>query len=603
MFRYFAFAWDPAAPAQAASAQRLEEILQYADDWRLAHAGPGLCVFTTGSRAGVNESYALPRSKGVVLGHLFRRRGNGSPYGRIDLPSSEGERILQSEGRALVDDYWGRYVTFIRPDRPGTVVLRDPSGTLPCYQTIVEGVTFVYSWLEDLLSLAPHLPTLRVDWTAIAAFVLLRHLGGRETALEGVSEILPGQRTLLGDPDASPIALWSAAAIAGDPIEPSATMAIAQLREEVVDCVQSWASIYDAILMRLSGGVDSAILLGSLLAKPNPARITCLNYHSPGSDSDERRYARLAAARGNLELVERERNVDVCLESVLAVSRTPIPEIYVGRLGADHVDAEVASASGARAMFTGGGGDQLFFELKCTWPAADYLSGHGPGAGFWRASMDAARLGNVSVWHSMWRALVDQRHRNDLLGDAREFFTLAKQDAFDDVRRIARYVHPEMLGEYALPIGKSRQLQMLLYPAGYYDPYLREAAPELVNPLVSQPLIELCLKLPTWLLTHGGQGRGLARLAFAGDIPREIAQRKSKGGMEAYVSTILRRNVSFVRALLLDGHLVSHGLLDRQRLEAALDGRLSSLGVHASEIHHCVAIEAWLRRFVTSPSL
>lgn len=601
MFRYFGFSWNIAVATQVAVAQRFEDAIRCAESWHCAHASPGLRVFTIGSRAGVNESYPLPRSSGVVLGHLFRRRDRGTPIRQVDLSANEGEAILQTEGRALVDDYWGRYVAVFRPNASGTFVLRDPSGTLPCFRNEIDGVALVFSWLEDLIAFAPHPPRLQVNWNAIGAFIALRSLGGRETALDNLSHVLPGQLTSLGDTDRAPVTLWNATAIAGNSIEPEPCVAAAQLRQEVIECVHAWASLYDTTLLRLSGGVDSAILLGSLSAKPATTPITCLNYYSPGADGDERGFARLAAARAGRELIEKERDAGVRLEDVVAVSRMPVPEIYVGRMGADLIDAEVASAHRARAMFTGGGGDQLFFELRCTWPAADYLSRHGPDRKFIRLAVDAARLGNVSLWQSLWCAFADQRHRHDPIKDLGGTLTLVHPDAVGSVH-VGRYIHPELSGESGLPVGKFQHLQMLLHPAGYYDPSLREAAPELVNPLVSQPLIELCLRLPTWLLTHGGKGRGLARLAFAADLPREIATRKSKGGMGSYVTTVFRRNQSFARDLLLDGLLVRQGLLDKQKLEAALAGRLSSLGGNVGEIHHCIAIEAWLRQFIGVPT-
>jgi asparagine synthase (glutamine-hydrolysing) len=254
-------------------------------------------------------------------------------------------------------------------------------------------------------------------------------------------------------------------------------------------------------------------------------------------------------------------------------------------------------------MFTGAAGDQLFFQFRCTWPAADYLNRYGLTRGFVRVSLDAARLARVSLRESMWRALADQRHCTSPLDGAGQFITLASRDALGDRRRLHRYVHPELSGASALPIGKFHQLLELIDSIGYYDPYAGEAAPELVNPLLSQPLIELCQALPTWLLTNGGRGRALARQAFARELPREIATRQSKGGMDAHVVSVLLRNLPLVRELLLDGHLVRSGLLDRKKTEAALAGGLSAAGGHVGEIHNCVAIEAWLRRFVESPRL
>lgn len=602
MFRYFVMSWDVAAPVQAAVAQGLDQRIRCFEPWRLAHASPGIRVFVTGGRAGVNDIYPLPRQQGVVLGRVFRRRADSDVQSSLDFAASAGEWVLQTEGRALVDDYWGRYVAVFRSPQRGTCVLRDPSGALPCFHKDVEGVAVIFSWLEDLIAFTPHLPTPTVNWNAVAAFLVLRSLGGQDTALEGISQVLPGQLAGLHEGAAPPLSLWKASDFARDQSEPDLHVAAHQLRQQVIDCVHAWSATYDSVLLRLSGGVDSAILLASLCAKPTQTKITGLNYHSPGSDSDERVYARLAAARASVLLIERERDSNFSLDDVLKVSRTPVPEAYVGRMGANRTDAFVANACGAQAMFTGGGGDQLFFELQCCWPAADYLKHHGVGRGFLRACLDAARLGKVSLWHSMWRALADQRHRTSPVGELDGFVTLAGRAALDVVSNLEQHIHPDLRNQSALPIGKWHQLRMLVDASGYYDPYLCEASPELVNPLLSQPIIEMCLRLPTWLLTRGGQGRALARLAFAHDLPPEIVKRQSKGGMEAYVQNMLRRNLATARELLLEGHLVRHGLLDADKLTAALDGRMSASTHSAAEIHHCVAIEAWLRRFLDSPA-
>jgi len=600
MFRYFGFGWDPAEPAQAASAMRLEGSIGRAQGWQPALSRPGLRVYTSGGRPGVNGIYLLPFDRGVILGRLFRRRDASANSRDIAISASEGARILETDGRALVDDYWGRYIAVIHSDRRRTRLLRDPSGTLPCYRKDVEGVAVFFSWLEDLIAFAPSLPTLHVDWNAIAASLALGHLGGCRTALEDVSQVLPGQLTTLDGGAPSAVSLWSAVAVARKRIDCEPDIASAQLRQVVLDCVHAWSSCYEAILLRLSGGVDSAILLGSLTQAHAASRITCLNYHSPGSDGDERGYARLAAAGAGVRLVERERDAGFRLDGILTGSRTPTPESYAGRMGTGHIDAEVADANQARAMFTGGGGDQLFYQVRCTWPAADYLTVHGFGPGFFHASLDAARLGRVSLLHAMRQAWTDRRHRTGALDDAGRFTALVRREALEGIRHLDHFVHADLLCASDLPIGKFHQVQELINPFGYYDPYLRDKAPELVNPLLSQPLMELCLALPTWLLTHGGRGRALARRAFARDIPGEIARRQSKGGMGEHVTTILHRNLPLARDLLLDGRLVRQGLLDRKKVEDALAGRLSAVGGHLAEIHNCIAVEAWVQRFAGS---
>ena len=120
-----------------------------------------------------------------------------------------------------------------------------------------------------------------------------------------------------------------------------------------------------------------------------------------------------------------------------------------------------------------------------------------------------------------------------------------------------------------------------------------------MNPLLSQPLLELCLSLPTYLLTQGGHGRALARRAFAQHLPPQIVNRRSKGGLAEHVAEVLGRNVQEIRAMLLDGQLARHGLLNRANVEEVLSGRPTALAGHASQIHGLVAAQAWLDRWVS----
>jgi asparagine synthase (glutamine-hydrolysing) len=595
VFRYIALAWDDALPMDAAGARQLGRELRARPDWHDALHCRGLQVFAKGARPGVNGAYRLLDGHGVVLGRLFRRCDLGSPAGGdVTLTGSEAEHILKSAGRALIRDYWGRYVAFIRTGSGSTRVLRDPSGTLPCFMIEHEGVSIVFSWLEDALELLSHAQLPGVDWEALAAHLLLGDLGGRETALEGVSQILPGQIVDLRTGESA--MLWSAVDIARSPAAHSAVEAAGQLHSVVGSCARAWASCYDTILFRLSGGVDSSILLSCLAIGGTQADVICVNYHSRGSDSDERHYARLSAARAGRDLIERERDPVFRIDRILQMARTPSPVPYIGWMNG-RADARLAAAHSAAAMFTGAGGDQLFFEFPCWWPVADYLRLRGLDAGFASAAMDAARLGKVSVWRAVALAFVDRVHPTLLAQEPSNHAALLGQSILRKELRRERFVHPALLRPTGLPIGKRTQTRALMHPVGYYDPFEQGSAPELVNPLLSQPLVELCLGLPTYLLTQGGRGRALARRAFAGDLPPQIATRRSKGGMEEHITEVLLSNLDFARGMLIEGELVRRGLLDRAKVEELLSGRPTPLSGHPSQIHALIGVEAWLSRW------
>ena len=153
MFRYIALAWDDAEPTSSDTARHLGLDWQARPDWVAAVLRPGLQVFTTGTKLGVNDTYPLQAGMGVVLGKLFRRSQLGSlPAQKVLLDSKDADNIIDTGGRALVRDFWGRYVAFLQMACGSTCVLRDPSGTLPCFRIRQDGVSIVFSWLEDARS-------------------------------------------------------------------------------------------------------------------------------------------------------------------------------------------------------------------------------------------------------------------------------------------------------------------------------------------------------------------------------------------------------------------------------------------------------------------
>lgn len=596
MFRFIGIVWNSASETAGASAVRLANALTHRVDWTRVAGLPGLEVFLTGALKSANRAYTLG-AHGVVLGKLFRRVPPDQFTGPEDAGTIEDpERVCETGGRALVQEYWGRYVAFLRSPSGITTIVRDPSGTLPCYLMHHDGVHVAFSFLEDVLELIPSIPKPRIKWSSIAAQIQLGEPSGRETALEGVTQVVAGESIRLAFPLPERALVWNAAAHAHALVTDDRSEAADLLQRTALLCAASWASCYPRLLLRLSGGVDSSILLACLAHEQVRTGVVCLNYHSPGANSDERAYARLAATRFDRVLVERERPSAIRLEPVLGIARMPSPTSYVGRIGTARSDAEVAHAHGASAMFTGGGGDQLFYELHHWWPAADYLRVRGLDAGFLRALLDAARLGRLSLWKTLRLALIDRFRSGPAAQGAPGVTSLINPEALA-AEQWACHVHPVMHHAYGLPIGKLTQLQLLLAHGGYYDPFERDHAPELVNPFLSQPLIELCLALPTYVLAHGGQGRALARQAFSPDLPGEITNRQSKGGMSEVVKSLLLDNLDFARSLLLDGELVSRGILLRPKVEEALSGRPSTLASNVVEIHDLVAAEAWIRRW------
>jgi asparagine synthase (glutamine-hydrolysing) len=298
-------------------------------------------------------------------------------------------------------------------------------------------------------------------------------------------------------------------------------------------------------------------------------------------------------------MVERPRLSALSLEPLLHVRKSCIPGDNYFYLDGGRVESELAAEKQATALFSGYGGDQLFYQARARFGAAEYLSHHGIGPGLFTVALDAARVDRLSVWSVLREALVHGlfgrrwSQRNEV-GVRR---ALVNTDVIRDISRDESLLHPWLRAPGRASSAKLWHTYQLLFPYDFYHPLGSDSDPEFVTPLFSQPLVELVLRIPTWLLTLGGWDRALARRAFQHDMARQIVTRRTKGGREEHAKSILVRNIGFARELLHDGRLVQAGILDKDRVVDVLSGRPTRTASSNVELYACLSVEAWLRQW------
>jgi asparagine synthase (glutamine-hydrolysing) len=145
------------------------------------------------------------------------------------------------------------------------------------------------------------------------------------------------------------------------------------------------------------------------------------------------------------------------------------------------------------------------------------------------------------------------------------------------------------------------QLGTLIDTPVFYNPLSSPDTqdPERVSPLHSQPLVELCLRIPVYIHLRGAVDRGIARRAFSDDLPSAIVRRHWKDRAPNFFEQLLQSNLPLARSLLLDGVLINRRLLDRKKVEQALSGEPSRVNTYATEILDYMFIECWLRSWRT----
>lgn len=531
-----------------------------------------------------------------MLGHLFRAPGGEDHSFQPSLGEKEAQLVVDSCGRRLISDYWGTYVAFLYDEhRNRHFVVRDPGAALPCFTLSHDGVDIFFSWMPDLADFGDL--SLTVNWKYIAAWLLHDQLRICDTGLNEVRELLAGQCLELGEAGRESCFYWNPKAFAQSDGYENVAEAVRALGSTTRSCVLAWASRYSRIILELSGGLDSAIVLGCLSTPSVNAEVFCLNVHTDHPDGDERHFARLAAGRAGRKLFEMVQSLsDQEITRALDTPRFPNPTLYVLATGFDDIYSRMALELGADACFTGQGGDHLFHENKVSLIAADHLMRHGFGRAFLKAAYATAFFTQLSFWSVLRQAISVGMFRRQwpLYPDLQNRRTFLSPDALallpDDY-----ILHPWLRTADCLAPAKFRQVSALVDFQSYYWPSARAQYADVVYPLFSQPLIELCLRIPTYVLTAGGRDRGLARRSFASDVPPEIIGRRTKGAIGSYFTSMLSRNAEVIREMLLDGKLASSGIINRQRLEADLRLRQLERGEHFVHLMTYISMEVWLR--------
>ncbi len=592
MYRFVALSWNSKDPAKTAEARRLTRCLRSsAREWQQVLTLPGLRVFHVRETGGARRAYILKRDAGVILGKLFSDDDTSTAP---TFDETESKLIVDSRGRRVTERYWGHYVAFLQmPHNGQRLVLRDPTGGLPCFMAKAAGVDLVFSNIEDGVQLGRK--TFSVDWDHLTAFFRYSELNTRTTGSSDVTQLYAGECATITQSGAlSRSFYWTPAEICkADPIE-NPDEARAALREVIQRCVRAWASSYGSIVQELSGGLDSSIVTACVNNAKSDADVLCFHFYTETIQGDERAYARAAARAAGYKLIESLSPVSECsLESLLDLSRVASPAVLGFLPPSELLRQRLVSERPAGAVFTGQGGDHLFQQESSPLIAADYAFRHGLRPGLLRAAADTSLMTKSSIWSVLSTAAIYGllRRSSDPYSDYDKAPSILSADLRNEVNRDS-YSHPWVEAADDLAPGKKLQIFNVV---GCQTYYLRPCSyAELIHPLISQPIIECCLSIPSYVLTCGGRSRGLVRDAFAQDVPAEIIRRYSKGSTSSYFNRILARNAAFLRSFLLNGALVKNGVLDKHELERQLSDQELLRGDNVSSVLDAVRAEAWL---------
>lgn len=580
--------WPPVAKEREARLRARAAILEASGyerllDWR------GVLILAR--RGGLDfPAVVAPDGWGVLFGMAFRR--GAAAAGRIaSLDASVAVRWAESGGEALVGEVWGAFAAFlVDKGRDHLHVVPAPTGAVPLFHAELDGGHAVFSDVEVYARMGGPLD---VEGAEVEAFIRYPNRFSIATALRDVRRIFPGTCLTLPREGSGTRLLWR-------PADPDHTRVDdvengMRLRSALEETCAALVTSRPHTLHRLSGGLDSSVVL-SVLARTAPAgALTAVHDYPIGhGEGDERASARRAAQHLGVGLIENAIDpVDVDYSRMLDMPLAPSPAPTL--LTWANAQPSICGAGIDGALATSGqGGDHVFYRGRgAAAPADVWRDGLGLGA-FWREALRSARRSRLSVW-----SLLAEAVRTGALGRAfdlsRHLRREGQSKAMADATAAEHATLPWLEDHRLMPPGVVHRLMLLIDAQTYFGPTQLAARFSLAPPLLFEPVIEAAFRVPSYAMCVAGLDRGLARMTFAAELPAEIVYRRAKGQTTRFVAAILRRNRDFLMDVLCGGRLVERELVDADRVREMILSGVRADAVQPTALTPLISAEMWLR--------
>lgn len=574
-------------------ARRAEAIaVKLGPPWRKLLAYRGVLAFARDDPTDT-PVVELPNESGFIIGQAFERLdGVSRPLVAEAVTPTRAKAWVETRGDQFLEECWGPTIIFLH-DRWGDdfSIVRDAGGVRPFFVDLGAGPAIFFTHAQDWLAYAPERD---IDRDYLAAFVAQSRIVTTQTGFKDVEELLPGERvtfTRAGDH-------WE---MAWRPPAPSTIRAAEScaslLRAAVFDCGQAWRRASGAIIHRLSGGLDSSIVLAAL-HQGEGGEIVCVNERAENMpEADELAFASISAARWGDRLeawttdptaIDYTRLLDIELHAKPSLSDFGY---------ADPAALTFADHCAGKTLTSGQGGDQIFQRGRVPFLVADAIRDKLALKEIVSVAKHAAYLSGTHIWEVLGDGLryAPRWRRFDPVGEEIMPSPLASQTGLARATQMRR-AHDWLKDSAHLSPTRRARLLRIIDLAFYALPSVLSARAIAAPVLASRPIIACAHAIAPYVMIDGGVDRGLARRAFADWIAPEVLARTLKGDTTRFHTLVLERNRAFMREMLLGGRLLEEGLVDANALQNALSRQWAADGALNASLINCLAAELWLRR-------
>jgi asparagine synthase (glutamine-hydrolysing) len=492
------------------------------------------------------------------------------------MPLTRISDWIEILNRRAFDSISGAFVAGHRFSSTGIEIVRDAIGEKSLYYTTSPGQFAFSSSLQELLKL-PFVP-FKLNLSAVLKYLIYAYIPGRETLLEGVFQLLPGECVRFDSGTISSSQFWSI------PSEPTTYRSEDELNDELRTLLERSlrARIPNSQTLgsSLSGGIDSSLVL-ALLRKLYEGKITSYSLSFGSEYRNELQFSSLMARHLGVkhEVIEISPSMIIqYLDETINSLNLPIgdPLTVPNYLLFKEASQEVSH------VFNGEGGDPCYGGPKnIPMVLAGLYGSENEECG--ELSQESAYLRSHLKCYddlpSMLSSSVIEEIPHSLF--ERELAPYFNDNRWPSlVNKLQRVNVLFKGGHHILP-----KIDSLSLPFGITP----------LSPLFDASLVKFSFTVPTHLKLKGSIEKYLLKRSVSDLVPKEIINRPKSGMLVPVEGWFQGPLIKFAKERILDG-LAPYRLFNTQFLERLLDHKLGSPRPrHGAKIWLLLTLESWLR--------
>lgn len=524
------------------------------------------------------------------------RNNNSFFVGKIfDRQTHKSVTSLSNEPLATIcKKVWGRYVGVEINEVVGQITLvRDPVGLSSLFYCIQNGTLFFATELALLYDALPEKPS--VNYEYFIEHLIDKTYVTEKTPFHGIHELLPGvilsfdkllaykENHLWEDMCSNPRYIDNK-----DEFEHV-------LLETMKQCTAAWTEGSSGVCVELSGGTDSSgvmFLLREML--PADKKIVAVNFiDSKMPSSNEHQYAQDVADRceASLHFIDWQ---DVSLLDPLPSSWRPDrPTTFFLFSGLNQQLTKLAAENGCSQIMNGQGGDHVFLSPAPLNALEDRWIEKGIRGSF-SSLQELSSLYRMPWWSLLYQSVRGVTH----------YYRGTQAKEITDTSFIAPAHRPQNTNEFYLnqltsscyPAHAAR-IKHLFHAVAYAERNQRFPNVLTTHPLLSQPVIELAFKIPTYQSFQNGFDRIFFRKAVSKLTDSKALWRHIKGHTTGSMMKACANSADEIESLIMNGVLVKQGIINVEWFKDQLTKVRHGMNENMWPILHMITTQLWFNQW------